>query len=255
MEKLMEYFRMTWYLEPLFACVCIICFMISIKLKGRHHILDNFRFYFAGFTVLNLHFYLAFFYSHPIKAAIYHHLDYFFTIFEFLVFTRIFSSGVDTHLKKITNILTVGFLIIAAAIIVYNIYTRAILTQESKEIFFTIQAVFLLIPCAFYFTQLFKIPTNNLENDPRFWVATGVGMFMLSTLPLSFCLNYFSISTGKLHEQLFTIFDAFYIMLFLMILRAYLCKPFEVLHRKIPHDATDDQGTTIYVTMLNRREA
>jgi hypothetical protein len=67
---------------------------------------------------------------------------------------------------------------------------------------FAIESLFLIIPCLFYFYELFKLllPTN-LKIHPTFWVATGILFYNSCSIPL-FCLFlYFDINSLNMHWQ------------------------------------------------------
>jgi len=57
------------------------------------------------------------------------------------------------------------------------------------------------------------------------WVSAGVSFFFAYALPYSLLENFINRNYYELFDQFYSIFYIFYIHLFLMIIRAYLCKP------------------------------
>jgi hypothetical protein len=85
--------------------------------------------------------------------------------------------------------------------------------------------VSLLIPCAFYYTEIFRLKPNlQLAQEPSFWVVTGLSFVLICTFPLSLCINYLYQTNKIVYSNLYSIFYIFYFLLFLMIIRGHLCK-------------------------------
>lgn len=85
------------------------------------------------------------------------------------------------------------------------------------------EALYILLPCFSYFIQLFKTPPIlELTNEPSFWVTSGLTLFFLLSLPMFYISKHFET------ENLFVISNASiyigYTIVFLFILRAYICK-------------------------------
>ncbi len=130
---------------------------------------------------------------------------------------------------KIKNILT-GLTLIFSAIIIVFLTTRfSFVTNRYNYISYmagTIEFIFLLFPCIFYFLQLFK--TNSLlplTHRPSYWIVTGIFFYSLVSIPYYLLNKYFiNIQYESRH-----IFDAVFYYIpfavnFIFLIKAFLCK-------------------------------
>jgi len=90
--------------------------------------------------------------------------------------------------------------------------------------FYFLDSCFILIPCFVYLIQLFaKPPTLNLLNEPSFWFNSGILIFFTLTLPVFFMINYFRSDSMLAAIDMINFIG--YSIIFLFLIRAYLCKP------------------------------
>jgi hypothetical protein len=89
------------------------------------------------------------------------------------------------------------------------------------------QSLFVLTPAVFYSITLIKSPPNeSLTNSPTFWITVGTLIYFLGTLPIYIVTNFVLNDHGNIVESsLFSINYFCYSIFFILILRAYLCKP------------------------------
>jgi len=155
------------------------------------------------------------------------YLDYFFTLIEILIFSDFYLQLIKNPLsKKLVVILNVFFGIFFIYMMFNDKRFSFGISDSTQSKVYTIEGAILLIVCLFYFLELFKKPHNlNLKNEPVFWISTGLLLFFTCTLPFSVLENYMSQNYPEFNIPLYSIFYVFYILLFLMIIRAYLCKP------------------------------
>ena len=125
--------------------------------------------------------------------------------------------------RKIAKFLLVLFLCTSGALLSKDIIIYNNLQFSTEAILWEFQAIVLLIPCVIYFVEIFRSTNINLIKEPSFWIITGLSFFMLSTLPVSF-LFYYIVDNHELTYVLSSIFNLFYILLFIMITRGHLCK-------------------------------
>jgi hypothetical protein len=154
-------------------------------------------------------------------------LDLVLTLIEFWVFARFFA-GILTRPRdrNILRLIRVVFFFLTFLIVSRDIVLHLRLRQETLQVIFTIQAISLLVPCMAYFVSIFTYtPVSTLKDEPHFWVVTGLSFMLICTFPLSLFLNYIEAHESGLYRYLFAIFYIFYSLLFLMIIRAYLCNP------------------------------
>ena len=100
------------------------------------------------------------------------------------------------------------------------------ITEATQATVYTVESLILLSLCSYYFIELFKrTPVISLKNEPVFWVSIGLFFFMSCTLPYSLLENTIRKNyPDSFLATMYSIFHVFYALLFLMIIRAYLCK-------------------------------
>lgn len=231
-DKLFHLWSKTYFLDPLSALTALIGLIVFILKRDQKSPAYIFRYYFLGYILLK-----AIFFITPVlprdliaysKVITVEELsDYIFTSVEFLLFYFYFKKILrSSFYKQVLTIICYLFLSIVCTILFHDLILFRKVQTSSVGFLFNIQAVSLLIPSIFYYFEIFRSePTLDLLQDPSFWIATGLCFFMISTLPFSLLLNNFYKSNIVVYYNLFTVFYVFYIILFSMIIRAYLCKP------------------------------
>ena len=146
-----------------------------------------------------------------------------FLLIEFVLIFNFFWKILKLRLTK--NIMTViaGFYFITLSI--FWGLLKGILTFPTN--FFLIQAFCIIILGYSYFYELFKTPlASNLLNEPPFWVVIGLVSYFECTLPLFFMKDFIIDKMGIIRElDLYAINFFCYGIMFMLITKAYLCKP------------------------------
>ena len=147
--------------------------------------------------------------------------DYAFTMLEFLIFFVFFKKVLsDVLYQKIVAVICLLFMLLGGVLLIYETYANGMPGLKSTFFLFNVQAICLLIPCIFYYVEVFKSThTLNLVQEPPFWIVTGLSFFLISTLTPSLFINYLPDLA-----IIFTLFYIFYSLLFLMIIKGHLCK-------------------------------
>lgn len=150
-----------------------------------------------------------------------HYTDYSFTITEFVLLIYYFYiRNNHSRQKKLFLYLTASFLI-TAIVLSYQLPNGLAVVR-----LYTTQVFLLLIPCFFYFKNLFKNTTIiDISNEPSFWISTGITFFLLCTMILSLIESFLLHQKPHILAKLYPIYYVFYILMFFMFFRAYLCKP------------------------------
>lgn len=227
METLTQYFKETFFGEILPFSTALLGLIIYLNLKYKNKSLKIFAIYLGLYCLLPLYNWLRFgVLSYAMKGIFFQNItqifDYLFTVFEFLVFQKMFIKNVEIG-KKFLNIQKEIFLLFATIMFISSIVTIETIRLKYLHILFTIQAFFLIISCSLYFINLLiNPPLVPLQSIPSFWIATGVFFFTFCTLPYSLLLNFHAYD--QLAFQLFILFNLFYFILFLLIIRAFLCQ-------------------------------
>jgi len=153
--------------------------------------------------------------------------DFLDTIVEFLAFFFLIKNHLaDNNIKKALNPLLTGFISLVIIYFAYYRINHGKIGQHFMQTVFTIPVLFLAASCSAYYIDIFRRTRDrNLAEQPSFWVVTGLAFFMINTLPFSIAGQYLVKASHYLYDKLFSIFDIFYCLLFLTVIKAYLCKP------------------------------
>ena len=231
MLKLKEYWEIHFYTEALMFVTLFAALLVTIIKRKSDKKLKLFPFYF-GFFILRLVFrYIQIYYygfdTFAFKPLFYidTYLEYILIMVEILIFMHFFYHVFNNRNKKIlVQIFTIAFIILGIfRLINDNILKNQISTITITQMFF-LEAVLLLVSCFVYYLQIFTSPpTLKLLNEPSFFVITGLFFFLICSLPYSLFLDFISYYP-EIHRYIFCIIYIFYILLFLMIIKAFYVK-------------------------------
>jgi len=226
MRTLLDYWNEQYYTQPLLLCVLFITLVISIRKRKKFPSLNYIPLYvislllpISGGPIFDLDLL-----SPNIKF--YHYLDYFFTLIELWVFSVFYHRTLKSKfVKKLIIQVNVWFVPLYIYYLVTDRLFYHAISEETQSTVYTIEAFLIAVPCFNYFIELFKFPpTKSLRNDPAFWISTGILFFIVCTLPFSIIENHLAEIDLKATRRLYSLFFIFYVVLFCMIIRAYLCK-------------------------------
>lgn len=145
--------------------------------------------------------------------------DLIFTIVEFFIITFYFKHLKEYSHQNHLKIISILFVTIITAILIIDLQHYGVLYYKTVQKIFTIQAALLAFPCFYFYKNLFtNSPESNLIKDPDFWISTGISFFMICTFPFSLFISQLRDSLYFQIEYLFSIFDIFYCLLFIMIM-------------------------------------
>jgi len=218
-----------FYTDLILFCALLVTIFVSRKNKNRFRILKYFPIYAISFLVGIVVNRLSTINHVPNRLFPFAtYFDFFFTLLELLIFSHFYHQLIKNRIVKklivVTNLLFV-FFFIYMGVGDKNFYDKGI-SESTQSIVYTVEAIILLLLCSFYFFELFKkLPVADLKNEPVFWVSTGLFFFLVCTLPYSLMENYIDKYYPNMSFTLYSLFYVFYILLFIMIIRAYLCKP------------------------------
>ena len=227
MDEPINVFEKQFHTDLILLCTLFLTIFVSVKNKKRVRILKYFPLYAVTFSIglifnrlcVNNHVRNRLF---PFST----YLDYFLTLLELIIFSNFYYQLIKNQIVKrfiiLSNLLFVLFFILMR-VSDKNFFEKGI-SESTQSIVYTLEAIILLILCLCYFYELFrKLAIVNLKNDPAFWVSTGLLFFMACTLPYSLLENYMDRYYPNSSHMLYSLFYLFYIMLFIMVIRAYLC--------------------------------
>jgi hypothetical protein len=227
-KHLLVYLGSSYYTYVLSDIAALLGIIVFVAKNNKNHPVYVFVYYLMGYFLLGLLFFISALFptSKALRQAA-TFCDYIFTLFEFLIFVSFFIKILqNAGYKKLIKILRFLFMNVGAFLFIYDICSFARIKVNATFFLFTFEAIILLIPCLLYYLEIFQSkPTLNLLQNASFWVVTGLFFFMISTLPYSILIKKIYETSWLIYSHLFSLFYIFYIILFFMITRAYLCKP------------------------------
>jgi hypothetical protein len=228
MKEILKYWNDSYYVSALSIVLAIVGLIISIVKRNNANDLKLFKFFFLGYIInlVTILFDLVYGYK-PLRSFLFYYPDFLDTILEFAVFFFFIKKIIGSDkIRKALSPLWPMFSSYALIYFLYYIIIHGQIDQHFLQNIFTVQATLLIISCLFYFFDLFKRPpVLDLLILPSFWVVTGLAFFMICTLPFTIFGNYLVKVNNELYVQLFGIFEIFYCLLFIMIIKAFLCIP------------------------------
>jgi hypothetical protein len=224
MDRLLQYYKEIFFSDLIATIVALVGIIIYVN-KRPERSLKPFIFYLAAYCILTSTIWLGFLLptksQRNVSIDIITYADFLFTLLEFHIFYNYLKTQSP---KKTYDILRFVFIGIALTIFIYSHVQEGILTRTCLYIVFATQAVFILAISIIQIVTLFAYATVlKIIDEPVFWITAGFLFFTLCTLPNSFFL-VFEIKLKTLNS-LFSVFHVFYIMLFALIIKAFLCKP------------------------------
>jgi hypothetical protein len=223
MDRLLQYYKDTYFSDVLAVIVAIIGITIYYR-KKRDPSLKLFTYYLASYCLMT-----ATIWAYRIVTRIEEgstfltimtYWDYCFTVFEFFVLYRYISL---TYHHKLFNFLKILFSSTALLLFILSHFHEGILTRHYLYLLFNSQALCILPTTIYLLYRLMIIPPNfELGQQPLFWIASGFAFLTITTLPYSTMLTL-NVYTKTL-EVLFSVFNVFYALLFMSIIKAFVCK-------------------------------
>ena len=228
MKEILRYSHDALYTDLISFILSTVGLSVSIWKYRQNPKLRPLFFFFLGYVLLEIVSLLnvATLYYFESTRYIRRYSDFFDTVIEFFAFFFLIRNYIDSDkIKKILNPLMPFFISLIFAYFFYYKTIHIQIDQYFLQIIFTIQASFLSMACILYYIDLYrKEPKLNLTILPSFWVVTGLSFLMVCTLPFSILGLYLVKTNYTLYFQLYSIFNIFYCILFLMIIKAYFCR-------------------------------
>ncbi len=152
-----------------------------------------------------------------------------FLFLEVLLIYNFFSNVIrlNSH-KLILKVFFIAFLIYSIGVLVFT----GTIFNSGKII--TAETCVVILSVCLYFIELFKLPpTLHIIEQPAFWINIGILFLFSCTLPSVVLM--FLVDTYILSDSYFYFINFLgYSVLFLLMIRGYLCKEKE----QIPNDST-----------------
>lgn len=232
MDQIFQSWRDNYFTEPLLDMLVIITFIVSLRkrklvpqLKGLPYYLGCFVFLMLASYILSL---TAVDTAYPDFFSVSDSfLNYTVSLVEFVSFFYFLhtATAIEKYRLPIRIIGTMGTLFCVFR------YTHILTFDKQLGIFFlnslySMESGLLLIMSFFCIAYLISsTPIQILPASPDFWVLTGLVIYTIGTLPYKLITNYYTITDPLLFQSFSTIVYFFYIILFLMLLKAYSYVP------------------------------
>lgn len=217
--KIVSFLAQSFYCAGVMMAFTLAALMTSIRYYKRHGNLRIFTYYIVFSLLSDLTSFFAYPYIpvwnlHMIVAMV---TQVAFVLFDFIVcnlfILRYIGSPIRRRIIRINGLLFFGLLIFLYFGISLNAFGETYLMLDS---------VFLVLPCLFYFYELFL--TMNLlplKNQPAFWVITGIFFLHTGDTLLLFAAPFLGSYAQAAYSLNFILFSLF----FTLLIRAYLCPP------------------------------
>jgi len=219
--KIFRFLAQNFYSVGIMILFTLAALVISLAYYKRHRNLRIFTYYIAFSLLADMYAFYAFPYSSNahFQLVILWATNQAFMLFEFiacnLFILRYTASALRRRIIRINGLLFFGFLILISI----RIYPRNLSVS-----FVLWESIFLVPPCLIYFYDLFlRVTLRPLRDQPAFWIVTGILFLHACDIPLWLTVPFL----GKYAEAAYTLNYIFYIMLFILLIRAYLCAPEE----------------------------
>ena len=194
MDILLQYFRVNFYIDVLSLLVALVALKKYFNKKRMQPSLKVFRLYFLAYVIIIVLIIINGMLALPSGKSVYpfylivFHLDFYFTILEFYVFAIYFKTHINKTIYKICSFFFISYSTIAYILflILDKLYNNEVMLSV-----FTVQAVILITFCISYYVNcITKYTQANFLSESSFWIASGVLLFALSTLPFSLMLKH-----------------------------------------------------------------
>jgi hypothetical protein len=195
-EKMFAEWHKGYYSE-LFMFICeLTAIILGLIYKRKDRIARFFIFYIIlDITILVIDQYIIYLSGLDRKKAglFVNILNSFVFLIELLVYFFFFQKALQSLLiKKTLSILRLVFIGLTSLYLLHTIiYNTTRIGSFDTYTLGVIEFFFLIVPCLFYFAELFSKPSERkLLNRPSFWIATGIFFYSFISIPYFFIVNY-----------------------------------------------------------------
>lgn len=231
MRDIIQIWKNNFFSQLILDIILPITLFITISNRKQFSQLKFFPYYLGAFNILMLNGYIYYLLKNTEYSIFFISIDragnYIVSLIEFFTFSHfLYHSSKSSQSKK--SIKLIGFISFFSFLffcIPISIYSKPTAMYFLNN-FYVVESVFLLAMSCFYFVDLFWFkPVFNPREAPDFWIFTGLIFYIIGTLPVTIINNYFYAADRSLYENFFCVIYLLYALLFLMIIKAYTCKP------------------------------
>ncbi len=229
-SRLIDQFQNTYYTELLMLFAELTALIIGLLYVRKDKIGRFFIAYIAfdlSILFVDCYFVTDISISQKFKSYFRNTINTLVAYVELLVYFNFFRKILEGN--KIKKILT-GLAVLYSLIVIIYITTKfgfiSTRYDYNASIIGATEFVFLLVPCVYYFLQLFKTNSpSRLTDRPSFWIVTGIFFFCFISVPFYVIRRYLINSNPELFGIIgATFFYIPFIVNILFLIKAFLCK-------------------------------
>jgi hypothetical protein len=221
--KIVAFLAKSHYLAAVMIFFTVAALAIGIRRYTYHRNLRIFAWYIAFSLLTDLAgcYILAYWPRGSFPMKVVNAMTIAFSVFEFIVCNLFILHYISSPSKR--RMIRINGLLYFAVLNFVVFVTYPLYYDE----YYTVpEAIFLVIPCLFFFYELFL--TRNLRpltDQPAFWVVTGILFLNACDIPLLVTANFM----GSAHDfnEAYSLNYVLYSILFVLLIRAFLCPPEE----------------------------
>lgn len=222
MEKIYGFWENGFYTEVVLIIVLILALTIAFSNRKRIPGTKLFPFYFSSFLLLFLIEYVYhIYYPSDVKflLSLDNAMNLVVTVLECLAFLFFLYQNLTTRIVR--NIIII--IAIPTSLLLLLLFTNY-LNLKTLHRLYLYESLMILSLCVVYFVELLKSkPKSKISESPSFWVVSGLVIYFLGTLPTTLITDYVYNLDYLLYANAYSIINLFYILLYLLIIKAYKC--------------------------------
>ena len=230
-ERLINYWRSIFFIEPVLVLFFIFCFIIGIIYHHKNKVRVFFLIYFLSGFVFFVPLRIIFVYqilTEKQDAVLLESANTLFELAEFIAFYHFFQRCLlGNTARRILHLFFYCLLAISTAFFIlltfpsytiYDIRVHSLLVN-------VIEFFFLFVMCLAYYRELFTdIPAKSLSSRPSFLIVTSTFFYSILMIPFFLIANDVRIEELQIHNILFACHYLLLIILLISISKAFLCK-------------------------------
>ena len=146
-----------------------------------------------------------------------------FMIFEVILFYIYFYNNIRSNASKFfLKLLFISFFVICF----YLCEKKSILFSPAQSSFGIMvgESLCLVIPCLFYFHDLFLTRNLILKNHKSFWIVTGILFYNSCSIPIFLLISYIQLNLPQYANIFLALNYILNSVLFGLFIKAYLCR-------------------------------
>lgn len=225
MSSLIYFLSETYYLPLILLILCLITMVVGYINKCKFKHLQLFPLYALAAATQIVFFLTCIFFRAPTFRLLGNYSTLIFALIELYIFyNSLFQIIKNKYFKQSMHVMQIIF--ISFGLFLCLNFPHSDWVPASFNI---TNLVFLFLPCLFFFYEVFKTSASiSLANQPSFWIVTGFSFMIVCTFPFYLLETYLIANMPNLYNQIYTLNYVFYCLIFLLICKAYLCKPITI---------------------------